>query len=131
MGTRIVAGGGKIIVGRDAEIGEEGGFTIKAECKACVTEIGESARLLGGGSLTLDNTIGSGAQVLGPIRMQNCRLGAGGTYREPDPDLRGAVLKGSGVARNIDLAAGKVIQAFGLFAEAVVRDQSYFHPKPA
>ncbi|WJH40905.1 hypothetical protein N7E02_10205 [Aliirhizobium terrae] len=129
--TRIVAKGGKVVVGRDAEIGEEGGFTIKAEGGTCVIEVGDGARLLGGGSLTLDNSIGRGAQVLGPIRMQNCMLGAGGTYREPEPDRRGAVLKGSGVARNIDLPAGKVIQAFGIFADAAVRDQSYFHPKPA
>lgn len=129
--TRIVAKGGKVFVGGDAEIGEEGGFTIKAEGAACVIQVGDGARLLGGGSLTLDNMIGGGAQVLGPIRMQNCRLGAGGTYREPEPERRGAVLKGSGVARNIDLAAGKVIQAFGLFADALVRDQSYFHPRPA
>jgi carbonic anhydrase/acetyltransferase-like protein (isoleucine patch superfamily) len=129
-GTRIVACGGRIVVGRNVELGEEGGFTIKAESGNRI-EIGDGARLLGSCSLMLDNVIGSGAQVLGPIRMQNCKLGAGSTYREPDPDRRGAVLKGSGVARNIDLPAGKVIQAFGIFAEAAVRDQSYFHPKPA
>jgi carbonic anhydrase/acetyltransferase-like protein (isoleucine patch superfamily) len=129
-GTRIVVDSGKVLVGRNVELGEEGGFTIKAESGNRI-EIGDGARLLGGGSLALDNIIGSGAQVLGPIRMQNCNLGAGGTYREPDPDRRGAVLKGSGIARNIDLPAGKVIQAFGIFAEAVVRDQSHFHPKPA
>jgi carbonic anhydrase/acetyltransferase-like protein (isoleucine patch superfamily) len=129
-GTRIVAHRGRVVIGRDAEIGEEGGFTIKAESEGCVIEIGDGARLLGGGSLMLDNVIGSGAQVLGPIRMQQCALGAGGTHREPDPDRRGAVLKGAGVARNIRLPVGKVVQAFGLFAEAPIRDQSYFHPKP-
>ncbi len=128
-GTRIVATGGKVTIGRNAEIGEEGGFTIKAERPGQMIEIGEGARLLGGGSLTLGNRIGSGAQVLGPIRMQNCVLGDGGTYAEPDPDRRGAVLKGSGVARDIRLPAGKVIQAFGLFSDAPVRDQSYFHPE--
>ena len=128
-GTRIVAKSGKIVIGMDVEIGEEGGFTIKAETSHCVIEIGNGARLLGGGALSLRNVIGRGAQVLGPIRMQNCVLGAGATYAEPDPDKRGAVLKGSGVARNIELPAGKVIQGFGLFSEAPVCDQSYFHPK--
>lgn len=129
-GTRIVSIGGRVTVGQGSEIGEEGGFTIKAERPQCEIVIGAGARLLGGGSLTLDNRIGDGAQVLGPIRMQNCTLASGGTYREPDPDRRGAVLKGCGVARGIDLPTGMVIQAFGLFSDAPVRQQSYFHPKP-
>lgn len=127
-GTRIVATGGMVTIGREVEIGEEGGFTIKAGARDII-EIGDGARLLGGGSLILSNRIGRGAQIVGPIRCQNCTLGDGGTYRDPEPDERGGVLKGSGVARNIDIPKGHVIQAFGLFAEAPVRRQSYFHPK--
>jgi hypothetical protein len=127
-GTRIVASGGTVTVGAEAEIGEEGGFTIKAG-PGDVIAIGDGARLLGGGSLALSNRIGRGAQILGPIRCQNCTLGDGGFYRDPEPDERGGVLKGSGVARNIEVPQGHVIQAFGLFAEAVLRRQSYFHPK--
>lgn len=129
-GTRIVAIGGRVGVGTATEIGEEGGFTIKADRSDSLIEIGDGVRLVGGGSLTLDNRIGHGAQVLGPIRMQNCRLGDGGTHRDPDPDRRGGVLKGSGVARGIEVPAGMVIQAFGLFGEAPLRPQSFFHPKP-
>ncbi|QFU16346.1 hypothetical protein [Microvirga thermotolerans] len=128
-GTRIVAAGGHVRIGAEAEIGEEGGFTIKAEDGA-VVEVGSGARLLGGGSLTLSNRIGRGAQVLGPIRCQNCRLGDGGTHRDPDPDSRGGVLKGAGVARNVDVPRGHAIQAFGLFGEAPLRPQSFFHPPP-
>ena len=127
-GTRIVATGGSVTIGAGAEIGEEGGFTLKAGAGE-VIDIGDGARLLGGGSLTLSNRIGRGAQILGPIRCQNCILGDGGTYRDPEPDERGGVLKGSGVARGIEVPQGHVIQAFGLFAEAVMRRQSYFHPK--
>lgn len=127
-GTRIVAAGGSVTVGAATEIGEEGGFTVKAGAGEII-EIGDGARLLGGGSLALSNRIGRGAQILGPIRCQNCRLGDGGTYRDPEPDERGGVLKGSGVARGIEVPRGHVIQAFGLFAEAVMRQQSYFHPK--
>jgi hypothetical protein len=127
-GTRIVASGGSVTVGAGAEIGEEGGFTLKAGAGETI-DIGDGARLLGGGSLTLSNRIGRGAQILGPIRCQNCLLGDGGTYRDPEPDARGGVLKGSGVARGIEVPQGHVIQAFGLFAEAVMRRQSYFHPK--
>ncbi|MBD2746755.1 hypothetical protein IC232_08600 [Microvirga sp. BT688] len=127
-GTRIVASGGKVAVGAGAELGEEGGFTIKAGSGE-VIEIGDGARLLGGGSLTQSNRIGRGAQILGPIRCQNCTLGDGGTYRDPEPDERGGVLKGAGVARGVEVPRGHVIQAFSLFAEAPVRRQSYFHPK--
>jgi carbonic anhydrase/acetyltransferase-like protein (isoleucine patch superfamily) len=127
-GTRIVASGGSVTIGAKAEIGEEGGFTLKVGAGEAI-DIGDGARLLGGGSLTLSNRIGRGAQILGPIRCQNCILGDGGTYRDPEPDERGGVLKGSGVARGIEVPQGHVIQAFGLFAEAVMRRQSYFHPK--
>lgn len=127
-GTRIVASGGSVRIGAGTEIGEEGGFTLKASAGETI-EIGDGARLLGGGSLTLSNRIGRGSQILGPIRCQNCTLGSGGTYRDPEPDERGGVLKGSGVARGIEVPQGHVIQAFGLFAEAVMRRQSYFHPK--
>jgi carbonic anhydrase/acetyltransferase-like protein (isoleucine patch superfamily) len=128
-GTRIVASGGSVTIGAEAEIGEEGGFTVKAGTGETI-EIGDQARLLGGGSLTLCNRIGRGAQILGPIRCQNCVLGDGGSHREPEPDERGGVLKGSGVARHVEVPRGHVIQAFGLFADAVMRRQSYFHPKP-
>jgi len=128
-GTRIVvSGGGTVTIGAEAEIGEEGGFTIKAEAGETIA-IGDGVRLLGGGSLTRSNRIGRGAQILGPIRCQNCYLGDGDTYRAPEPDERGGVLKGSGVARNVEVPQGHVIQAFGLFADAVMRQQSYFHPK--
>ncbi|MBM6595837.1 hypothetical protein [Microvirga pudoricolor] len=128
-GTRIVAEGGAIAIGSDAEIGEEGGFTVKAGVGSSIA-IGSRARLLGGGSLLLSNHLGDGAQVLGPIRCQECRLGTGGSHREPDPDLRGGVLKGMGVARGIEVPQGYVVQAFGLFSEAPLRLQTHFHPKP-
>ncbi len=127
-GTRIVASGGMVRIGAEAEIGDEGGFTVKAGREDMI-EIGDGARLLGGGSLALSNRIGHGAQIMGPIRCQNCILGDGGTYRDPEPDERGGVLKGSGVARNLEVPQGHVIQAFGHFAEGVMRPQSYFHPK--
>jgi len=125
-GTRVVVSAGSLTIGAGAEIGEEGGFTIKAGVGDTIA-IGDGTRLLGGGSLTMSNQIGRGAQIIGPIRCQNCTLGGGGTYRDPEPDERGGVLKGSGVARGIEVPRGHVIQAFGLFAEAVMRRQSYFH----
>jgi hypothetical protein len=125
-GTRIVAAGSQVSIGAGSEIGEEGGFTIKSGADGIL--IGRDVRLIGGGSLTLANQIGDGAQILGPIRCQNCSLGGGESYRHPISNERGAVLKGSGVARGIALSQGLVIQTFGLFADATVRQQSFFHP---
>ena len=62
-GTRIVAAGAEVSIGAGSEIGEEGGFTIKSGAGGIV--VGRNVRLLGGGSLTLANRIGDGAQILG------------------------------------------------------------------
>jgi len=127
-GTRILADGGTVILGDSVEIGEDGGFSIKARSKDSIT-VGDRARLTGGGILSESCIVGAGAQVLGRIDVRNCRLEAGGDYRDADPDRRGAVLKGSGQARDIDLEQGRVIQAFGEFSKAAMRLQSFFHPQ--
>jgi hypothetical protein len=127
-GLRIAVSGGAVMIGEACELGDEGGFTITVQ-DGERTDIGDGARLLGGGSLAGRNHIGDGAQILGPIRCRDCSLGDGGSHREPDPDLRGAVLKGAGVARNVTLARGDVIQSFGLFSDGPVRRQVEFHPK--
>jgi carbonic anhydrase/acetyltransferase-like protein (isoleucine patch superfamily) len=130
-GARIVARGGEVAIGRDAEIGEDGGFTLRAVGPDVRVLVGDEARLKGGGVLELNTSIGRGAQVLGAIGVQNCRLGDGGSYRDAEPDRRGGVLKGVGVARGLSVPQGHVIQAFGVFAEAPLRRQSYFHPPAA
>jgi carbonic anhydrase/acetyltransferase-like protein (isoleucine patch superfamily) len=126
-GCRLLADGGSIAIGSDVEFGDDGGFSAKVKPGETI-EIGNRARLAGGGCLSESNSLGTGAQVLGRIDVRSCRLGAGGDYAEPDPDRRGAVLKGSGQARNLTLGQGQVIQAFGLFSEAEIRPQSFFHP---
>jgi hypothetical protein len=126
-GTQMTACGGSIGVGSDAEIGADGGFSFMAGPGDSIT-IGDRARLTGGGRLSESCSVGAGAQILGRIDVRSCQLEGGGAYREPDPDQRGAVLKGSGQARNIALARGRVIQSFGLFSPADARWQSSFHP---
>lgn len=128
-GTRLSATGGTILVGPQAEIGEGGGFSLKARSGETIT-VGSRARLTGGGSLSETSWIGDGAQILGTIDVRHCHLADGGDHTDPDPDRRGAVLKGAGQARNIVLERGRVIQAFGLFSEARVEWQSFFHPRP-
>jgi carbonic anhydrase/acetyltransferase-like protein (isoleucine patch superfamily) len=126
-GSRLLADGGSIVIGCDVEFGDEGGFSAKVRPGETIG-IGNHARLTGGGCLSESCSLGAGAQILGRIDVRSCRLGAGGDYTESDPDRRGAVLKGSGQARNITLGQGQVIQAFGLFSDAEIRPQSFFHP---
>lgn len=127
-GTYIRADGGAVSVGRRAEIGADGGFSLMASAGVAIA-VGDRARLTGGGILSENCDIGDGAQILGRIDVRACRLAEGGAYDEADPDRRGAVLKGHGQARDIHLAQGQVIQGFGLFSQAEVRMQSFFHPK--
>lgn len=128
-GVVVRASRGRITVGPGAEIGYEGGFTITAGDAGAA--IGARARLAGGGAIQESGFIGDGAQILGPIAVRFCTLEGGGDYAEPDPDRRGAVLKGSGQARRLTLGRGRVIQAFGIFDAAEARWQSFFHPPAA
>ncbi len=116
-----------LVIGEDCEIGAEGGFWLDARESQSI-QIGAGARLLGGGACEGACQVGKGAQILGAIRCRDCQLAGGGSYRHHNPNERGAVLKGNGVARSINLECGDVIQAFGLFSEAPVRRQVEFHP---
>lgn len=128
-GVRIAVQSGSVVIGSNCDIGQEGGFTFIADEEQDEISIGDDVRLNGGGSIIQSAKIGDGAQILGPIRVQQCQLGRGGSFREHDPDSRGGVLKGTGIARNLNVPAGMVIQSFGLFTEASLRLQSDFHPK--
>jgi hypothetical protein len=91
--------------------------------------IGDEGRYLGGAAVYGETDLGSGSQLLGLITVENCRLAPGASFRDPDPDRRGALLKGQGVARDIELAAGQVILGSGIFRVEDARPQSDFHPK--
>jgi hypothetical protein len=124
-GTRIEAVDGKIRIGSGNTFGP-GGFTALAA--TAEIEIGNGGRYTLNCALSGRCSLGSGSQILGPIAVDSCTLGAGGTHAEPDPDKRGAVLKGSGRARGIALGRGQVIQSFDMFDMADVKLQSHFHP---
>jgi len=101
----IVAEGPHVEVGR-AELGP-GAVTVVA-AHAPVT-VGDGARLSGGCVVEGPATIGAGAQVLGTVALRSVELGAGGGRREPDPDRRGAVVKGAGRVHGIQLGQGEVV----------------------
>ena len=128
--TRLEASTGDILIGSHNEIGD-GGFSARTTAPGARILIGDHGRYTLNCAVTGQSTLGSGSQIHGPITVDSCALGAGGSHRTPDPDTRGAVLKGTGRARGFTLAQGQVIQGFGLFDMADVKMQSHFHPRSA
>jgi hypothetical protein len=127
--TLIVAETGPIQIGHDNQFGE-GGFTARANRAGAGIRIGDGGRYLGGVTVLGQTRLGSGSQVLGAITLDDCDLGDGRPYAEPDPDLRGAVLKGQGLARRLRLAVGEVIVGDRAFRQQDLQRQTDFHPKP-
>jgi len=130
-GTSIEAvAGGSVVVGDGCVLGP-GGVQIRANRGNARIRLGDRVRLLNGVELLGICDIGDGAQILGAIVAQNVTLAGGGDYTAADPDERGAVLKGSGLARGLVLGIGDVVNAVGDFAAAPVERQSKYHPRPA
>ncbi|MFA9376282.1 MAG: hypothetical protein ACERKZ_05950 [Lachnotalea sp.] len=64
--------------------------------------------------------LGSGAQILGNITVQDCHLEGGVSFEEKPVNARGSVLKGFGIARKISLKKGEVINGNGIFKEDIL-----------
>ncbi|MCO7263680.1 hypothetical protein [Dickeya zeae] len=127
--TVIEASAGDILVGSENQFGE-GGVTIKANRISSSIEIGCYGRYLGGASIFGTCLLESGSQVLGQITVDSCHLQHGGSWREPNPDNRAGLLKGYGVARNLTVGKGRVINGAGSFDESMLELQSSYHPVP-
>ncbi len=128
--TVLVAEGGDILVGSHNQFGE-GGFTAKANKPGARITIGSHGRYLGNATVFGTTSLGDGCQILGQITVDSCSLTGGGCWKDPDPDMRGALLKGQGNARDISLETGQVIAGQGCFAQKDVLMQSHFHPPMA
>jgi hypothetical protein len=129
-GTWLAADAGTLTIGNGNLLGEGGGFTAKADRAGVRITIGDHGRYQGGASVFGETTLGSGSQLLGMITVDSCHLAAGGSFRDPDPDARAALLKGQGVARKLRLEVGQVISTRDDFTMDDVKPQSFFHPKP-
>lgn len=128
--TAIEAATGRIAIGSGNHFGE-GAVCIKANAPAAEIQIGDGGRYIGVVTIFGKFLLGSGSQVLGSITLQDCSLAEGQPHNHPRPDERGAVLKGAGLARNITLLRGQVINAWGRVRQEDAVLQSTFHPDPA
>jgi acetyltransferase-like isoleucine patch superfamily enzyme len=127
--TSLLADRGVIVVGSFNELGD-GGLRIKANEAQSVITLGDHGRYMSGALITGRCTLESGSQVLGNITVQNCTLEAGDSYKDDDPDKRAGVLKGFGVARNLLVRQGEVINGRGSFEQSQIERQVVYHPKP-
>ena len=129
-GTRIDArAGGRIAIGGENEFGPHAVTLLGNRPDSTVT-VGDRVRLRGKIDVAGASRLGDGCQILGDVSAMSVELGGGGSYRDVDPDLRGAVLKGRGHASRIVLHQGQVINGDGDFAAAAIERQSVYHPVP-
>lgn len=125
----IAERGGQVLVGDNCELGP-GGVQVKANMPDAEIVLGDGARLLNGAELTGRSHLGNGAQIIGQVSAQSVRLGGGlGGYAWPNPDERGALLKGAGLARGLTLARGEVVSCQPSLGNADVERQSRYHPR--
>ena len=128
-GTFLLAErGGRIVIGDSCELGP-GVVQVKANLADSDIRLGNGVRLLNGCELTGRSDLGDGCQIIGTVLAQSVRLGGGlGGYSWPEPDERGALLKGTGLARGLVLRRGEVASCQPSFADAPVERQSCYHP---
>lgn len=126
--TLIDAANGAIQIGSRNRFGP-GGFAAISDRGSGSIAIGNDGRYTSGVQVFAHTGIGDGCQVHGAISVADCVLAGGADHAHPDPDLRGAVLKGYGTARKLSVGAGQVIAGEGRFEQSALRAQSYYHPK--
>ena len=125
-GTFVAAsGGGSIAIGNNNRIGEGGARLMASNAEL---RVGHRTRISSSPVIVAPANLGDGCQVLGQITAQQVTLGAGEDFSYPDPDGRGAVLKGFGKACGLTLQAGEVVNGSGDFADAPVERQRSYHP---
>jgi len=129
-GTYLLSSTGSISIGDNNELGMNG-CTIRANSSEAAIRIGSGGRYCDGANIMGQSNLGDGSQILGNIIVQSCTLAPGSTYQVPDPNERGAVLKGFGIARNLTLEKGLVINGAGDFASSPTEWQRDYHSTPS
>jgi NDP-sugar pyrophosphorylase family protein len=127
-GTFIAASnGGSVVIGDNNRIGE-GGARLMSGAAGKQLTVGHRTRISSSPVIVAPADLGDGCQVLGQITAQQVQLAGGADFSHPDPDHRGAVLKGFGKARALTVGVGEVINGSGDFATAPLERQRTYHP---
>lgn len=126
--TFLLAEQGSISIGNNNQFGD-GGLSVKANMPDSKITIESNGRYLNGAQLLGHSFLGSGSQVIGHITVQNCRLESGKSYLHDNPNERAGLLKGFGLAKNLIVASGKVIDGAGVFNQKQIKSQSFYHAK--
>lgn len=128
LGTFLLADQGMIQIGDFNEFGD-GGVSLKANRRASQIEISDRVRLVRGMQALGRCCFGAGSQVIGAVTVQDCVLGPGDSYEGEDPDRRGGLLKGFGLARGLKVPTGCVIEGTGSFRQEDCVAQTANHPR--
>ena len=113
----LAARGGMILLGSGISLGP-GGVQLQADSATSAIAVGDRVRLRNGPEVSGRSVLGTGSQILGAIQAESVVLADGEDFNHADPDKRGAVLNGTGLARGLRLDAGDQISAWGDFAAA-------------
>ncbi len=124
-GCMLCSKNGIITIGNSNEIGENG---IKIKSEKIAIAIKDQCRLNNGAQIHDGCQLGNGSQVLGNIKVQECIVEDGESYRIKDPNQRGGVLKGFGYAKGLVVKKGEVICGEGDFAKSALERQETYHP---
>lgn len=124
----VAAKGGRLLIG-DYNLFSDGVIVIKSNMPNAVITIENETRLEGIINIYGISTLESGSQVLGNISMYNCHLQGGGSYISPDVEHRAGLLKGFGLAKDIVVGQGMVINGAGAFLKKMVEPQTNYHKK--
>lgn len=122
----LAAGGGRITIGDACAFGPGGARVIANHPDSDLWAF-DWVRLLNGAEVLGSSHLGDGPQVLGAISAQGVGPASGDDFTGTDPDLRGGVLKGFGLARRIQLAVGEVMSGAGDFSQAAIERQIGYH----
>lgn len=124
-GTNIQALNGKIEIGSGNEIGENAA-SIKAVDADII--IKNKCRLMNSAHILDGCYLGDGSQVLGNIKIVNCYLADGESYRGMNPNNRGGVIKGFGSGNSLKIEKGFVINGNGTMINEMAEKQEKYHP---
>jgi hypothetical protein len=116
---------GSISTAAGVELGPGG---VRLLARGTAIQLGPRVRLLDGCSLEGPSWLGDGAQVIGAVTARRIRLASGGAHDDPDPEERGAVLEGTGLAEGIELPRGAVRSLGRSFADAPAERQRAHQP---